>query len=91
MTRVLDFQETEVQKSGPPLPQQPPINLRDPRDSNTGRRVLITSGQFKGYKGTVKNTNTVHKTALVELLVFGSRVLAFPLSELVDERCVSLA
>jgi transcription elongation factor len=86
MTRDLDFHE--IQLSGPPPPQQPLKIQRDTRDPYIGRRVLIKSGHFKGYTGTVKESNTVRQKALIELAVLGSRVLAFSFSQLVDHRCV---
>ena len=81
----LDFEEKE-HKLGPTSPQQPPPFQRDPRDPNIGRSVIITSGHFKGYKGTIKESNTVLQKAYVELSVFGSRSLNFAFSHLADER-----
>jgi transcription antitermination factor NusG len=80
MSRDLDFYEMDQPLGVTPVTE---VVERDAPDALKGRQVIVVSGPWKGYRGTIKDTNLHKRTARVELWA-GSQLKTVRLSDLAE-------
>jgi transcription elongation factor len=81
MSRDLELHEADV-----PIGIAPGANKAikcDPNDPLSGLHVVAVQGEYKSYRGIIKDTNPVTGRARVELQA-GQRVRTFKMTQLMD-------
>jgi transcription elongation factor len=80
LSRDLDFHDNEY--SWGIVPVKGTVE-REPPDELRNRNVIVISGQWKNFRGIIKDTNRIRGTARVELAA-GSILRTIKLSQLAD-------